>query len=247
MTTGSGYHLFPVTSEGRKWAEAANSVAEQITSDEAIRASNMRHGDTWFVGVDALPTGPCGEISGVECAGAWQHKVPDVTPWHKAQLSVVYPGYPKPESDQSQANHAYRIKRAAAHVDGLLPIGPDRRRYPREFHAFVLGLPLNASKASPTVCWDGSHKIMGDALRDVIGDSNPRDVDVTQAYHDARKVVFDSCKMVELRSEPGAAFLLHRFALHGTAPWSGCDSTDRRIAFFRPEFQDPKDWLRQDW
>ena len=247
MTNDPGYRLFPVSSDGRKWAEAANFVADQVTADAAIRAANLRHGNTWFVGVDALPTGPHGEILGIPCGGAWRSVIPDVAPWHKAQLSVVYPGYPKQDDDQSQANHAYRINKAAAHVDGLLPVGRERRRYPREFHAFVLGLPLNASSAAPTVCWAGSHKIMGHALRTAIGDHNPSAVDVTQAYHDARKEIFNTCKMVELRVEPGAAFLLHRFTLHGTAPWSDSSTQERRIAFFRPEFQNPKDWLRADW
>lgn len=247
MIGSHGYQTYPVTPEGRAWADVANRQSDSLTANPAIRAANLRHQDTWFVGVDVLPTDNNGALSGIDCDGAWTHDIPDVKPWHKAQLSVVYPGYPQRDPDQSAANHAFRVNRCAAHVDGLLPFGPLRKRYAREFHAFVLGLPLNHSKGAPTVCWSGSQKIMGAALRDAIGQKDPREVDVTDVYQDARRLVFDTCDMVELQTTPGAAFLLHRFTLHGTAPWRGSETTERRIAFFRPEFAHYTDWLAQDW
>ncbi len=52
----------------------------------------------------------------------------------------------------------FRLNRDAAHLDGLLPIGPDKRRMVKEPHAWILGLPLNAcgAGASPLVVWEGS-------------------------------------------------------------------------------------------
>ena len=38
---------------------------------------------------------------------------------HPAQLSVIYPGYPKPRVGESEAAGRYRVKRDAAHLDGL--------------------------------------------------------------------------------------------------------------------------------
>ena len=61
---------------------------------------------------------------------------------HPAQVSAVYPGYPKPRQGESDAAFRYRLNRDAAHVDGLLAIGPERRRMLRERHAYILGLPL---------------------------------------------------------------------------------------------------------
>ena len=85
----------------------------------------------------------------------------------KAQISVVYPGYPCAMEGESAAAFNYRQRRDAAHVDGLLPEGPERRRHLREPHGFVLGLPLTQSSetASPMVVWEGSHKIMREAFQ----------------------------------------------------------------------------------
>ena len=50
----------------------------------------------------------------------------NLKPYHKAQLSVIFPGYPKPRTGDSEAAFEYRRKRDAAHVDGLLPIGVEK-------------------------------------------------------------------------------------------------------------------------
>lgn len=102
------------------WARAALPVAEQQI---ATSTQPWRCGGTWFVGVDALPNGPDGAVAGV------------VFPWsalplaplalHPAQLSVIRPGYPQPSLDESPAAFAFRQSRDAAHLDGLLPVGPD--------------------------------------------------------------------------------------------------------------------------
>ena len=58
--------------------------------------------------------------------------------------------------------------------------------------------------------------------------------------------IFDTCKRVEVTARPGEAYLVHRLALHGTAPWrdsaeSGTDG--RMIVYFRPETGGLGDWL----
>ncbi|WP_322866263.1 hypothetical protein U5922_008695 [Aquicoccus sp. G2-2] len=61
-------------------------------------------------------------------------------------------------------------------------------------------------------------------------------VDVTRAYKVARREVFETCRRVELVAGPGEAYVLHRLALHGVAPWSGAATGDgRMVAYFRPE------------
>lgn len=237
-----GYAVFGATADGIRWAMAAQRIAERLSARPSVRAANLRHGQTWFVGVDALPNAPDGRVGGVALAGDWRAQVPDL-PLHRAQLSIVYPGYPGRDRDEPMPSHRFRCLRHAAHVDGLLPDGPERRRFAREFHAYILGLPLNAVRDAPTVVWPGSHRIMQAALREAIGDSAPEDVDVTDAYHAARKSVFARCDPVPLHAPPGGAFMLHRFALHGTAPWDGAVGPARMIAFFRPEFATSADWL----
>ncbi|WP_299285681.1 hypothetical protein [uncultured Tateyamaria sp.] len=242
MIGRDGFVVFDAEPSVARWAQAAARVARQIAADPAKQAANLRHGDTWFVGVDALPNDVIGAIEGVPLRGPWEDHVP-LLHHHAAQLSIIYPGYPQQDPDQSDANHAYRIKRHAAHVDGLLPDGPERRRYAREFHAYILGLPLNLAPQAPTVIWPGSHVIMQAAIADTIAGREVGEVDLTDAYHAARKEVFAQIEPVPITATPGQSFLIHRFALHGTAPWDGPDGPERTIAFFRPEFDDPADWL----
>lgn len=235
---------FEATPQTRAWAEVVKRRALEIAADPENRDVNLRHGGTWYVGVDALDNEETGTVSDTLLRGPWEASLPVHGPLHRAQLSIIYPGYPKRDPDQSEANHQYRINRCAAHVDGLLPIGPERRRFPQEFHAYVLGIQINSCDAAPTVWWKGSQEIIGVALREAIGERDPREVDVTEAYHGARKRVFETCEPERLAGPPGSAFLLHRFALHGTAPWNGAVQSEGRIvAFFRPEYSDPHAWL----
>lgn len=242
-----GWAAFPANDASRAWAAAAYRVGLNITRDPAARTAHLRHGATWFVGVDALPNDAAGALEGVPLSGPWEGALPCDLPLHRGQLSVIYPGYPQRDPGQSAANHRYRRDRRAAHVDGLLPIGTPPRRFPREFHAYVLGIHLNACDAAPTVVWPGSHHIIGAGLRDAIGTRDPACVDVTEAYHAARRQVFAQCQMRALTGPPGAGFLLHRFTLHGTDIWVGEHSPEgRMIAFFRPEFSDPLQWISVD-
>lgn len=241
MIGEDGFVIFDADTRVSDWAQAARRVMEPIASDAAVRAANLRHGKTWFVGVDILPNGPDGAVSGGALRGPWEPYVPKL-PQHRAQVSIIYPGYPRKDVDESAANHRYRVTRCAAHVDGLLPEGPARRRYAREYHAYLLGLPLNPVSSAPTVVWRGSHWIMQEALSQAIGDRPVGTVDLTDVYHAARRRVFESCEMVPLQAVPGQSYLLHRFALHGTAPWEGPAAPGRMVAFLRPEFEDPKEW-----
>jgi hypothetical protein len=249
MMGPDGFVTFAYDRDVASWAAAAYARTTELLSDPAIKAAQMRHGDTWFVGVDALDNPADGSIEGVPLIGPWQSHVPTL-PLHRAQVSIVYAGYPQQDADESDANHRYRITRKAAHVDGLLPVGAARRRYPQELHAYILGLPLNDVATAPTVVWKGSHVIMQAALKRAVGDKKPADVDVTDIYQAARREVFARCEMVALTAKPGEAFLIHRFALHGTDVWDAGFGTmpaeGRMIAFFRPEVTQPDQWLAPD-
>ncbi|WP_281982787.1 hypothetical protein [Thalassorhabdomicrobium marinisediminis] len=237
-----GFVVFDHDPRVARWAAAALPFAIEASRDPKLRETWMRQGGTWFVGVDVLPNGADGAIGGMPLEGPWDRLVAPPPVWHPAQVSVTYPGYPRQDATESDAAHRFRLRRDAAHVDGLhLEAG---RRILREAHMFILGTPLNESDASPLVVWRGSHRPMAAALTadlapEVIG------TDVTEAYTQTRAEVFESCARVEVRMRPGQAVLLDRFLLHGVAPWRAgmrAPSEGRMIAYFRPEFEKADDW-----
>ncbi|MEM6940745.1 MAG: hypothetical protein AAF943_02595 [Pseudomonadota bacterium] len=243
--TEPGFTLFAADPDVARWARAAEVAASDLLRDPQVRARQLRHGETWFVGVDLLPNLPDGSVGSVPLRGPWENHIDLPMTWHSAQVSVVYPGYPRQDPAESDANHRYRRNRHAAHVDGLLPIGSDRRRFLREPHAFVLGLPLNGVTGAPLMVWPGSHLVMGAAFRDAIGGEDPCDVDLTEPYHAARRICFDTITPMQVDMRPGQAVLLHRHLLHGVAAWAAEESAcpeGRMVAYFRPQFS-AQAWL----
>ena len=103
--------------------------------------------------------------------------------------------------------------------------------------------------AAPLVVWEGSHTTLRAAFT-VAFDRRPAaqwpDVDLTEIYQSTRRSVFETCPRRELPLRRGEAVLVHRHALHGIAPWTGApegNSDGRTIAYFRPVFTDPLDWI----
>ena len=172
-------------------------------------------------------------------------------PYHKAQVSITYPGYPKPREGESHAAFQFRKNRDAAHVDGILGIGTPKRRFVREPHAYILGRPLNECDAGarPRVVWDGSHQIMHAAFQDAFAgltDAQLRETDITDLYKEVRKHVFDTCQRVEVHANVGVGYVLLSMCLHGVDRWA-CTAKappeGRMIAYFRPEVRSALDWL----
>ena len=235
------------------WALHAAPVARQIASDPQHQSDWLRCGGTWFVGVNLLPNDAAGRVGGgAEFSGQASDFASQISGWsgfEPAQISVIYPGYPKPSPAESEPAFRFRRDRDAGHVDGLLPIGPDKRRHLREPHAFVLGVPLNDADASPMVVWEGSHKIMRAAFRTLLASIPPErwgEVDLTKTYHAARKQCFETCPRVEVSARMGEAYVIDRLTLHGVAPWAAGHSAPpegRMIAYFRPELDQIGAWL----
>lgn len=226
------------------WARAAHplAVAALKATDEPSRC-----GGTWAVGLDLLPNGPDGAVGQVALPWAVLGLAPVAL--HRAQLSTVHPGYPRPSAEETPAAFRFRQTRDSAHLDGLLPIGPQRRRMVKEPHGWILGLPLTASDASPLVVWEGSHLVMQAALRRALAPHPPQtwdEVDVTEPYQAARAEVFRTCARVELPGAPGEAVILHRHLIHGVAPWAEgatAPPEGRIVAYFRPLMPSVAAWL----
>lgn len=244
----------------RAWVDAARPVAEGILADPQARADWMRCGETWFAGVNIFPNGPDGAVG---------DKVPPLSgnalelaltsldlaqiALDRAQISVCLPGYPRQGAEESAANFRFRRDRDAAHLDGLLR-DDNRRRTLGEVHGFILGIPLSDTPpdAAPLVVWEGSHEVIRAAFRARFRGIDPVDwvaEDVTDFYAATRREVFETCRRVTVHARPGEAYILHRLAIHGVAPWGDKGGQiPRMIAYFRPDpcpGQPPGWWLER--
>lgn len=239
----TGWTVFDPDPATRAWGDAAAPLAQALA---AATDGDWRCGDTWFAGVNALPNGADGAIAGAPLQGPAIDFIQDVlalpeTPWDRAQISVCRPGYPQPDPGESAAVSGYRRRRDGAHVDGLLRVDPGRRRFLGEVHGFILGIPLTdaAPGSSPFVVWEGSHGVMRAAFRQAFAGLPPErwgEVDVTEAYHAARRRCFETLRRVEISAPRGGAYLAHRLALHGVAPWRAApDAPERAVAYLRPD------------
>ena len=251
-----GWCRFERDSRLLDWIAAALPAARACREDPR-HAEWLRYRQTWFAGVNALPNDARGEVggSGPLAGDAVEFIARELGlsgfDWDRAQVSICYPGYPQPMEGESEALLRYRRERDAAHVDGLLREGPRRRRFLREFHGFILGIPMVEcdAGASPFTVWEGSHEIMREVFRARFAGLPPEawgEQDVTEVYQQARERVFRDCARVEIHARPGEAYLAHRLSLHGMAPWqegaaAGIDG--RMIVYFRPDTFGPFEWL----
>ena len=238
------------------WVAAALPLARKAV-EAPENAQWLRYGGTWFAGVHVLPNDATGALNGgAPIAGTaidfirTKLGLTDFA-WDRGQVSVCYPGYPKPMAGEREGAHRYRVKRDAAHLDGLLPEGQERRRHLREHHGFILGLPLAEADpgASPFSIWEGSHEIIRAAFRKLFDGLPPEtwsEQDVTEAYQELRREIFERCPRVEIAAKPGEAYLVHRLALHGMSPWrdgAAAGPDGRMILYFRPPIGGPEHWL----
>ena len=238
------------------WVGASLPAARATVADPA-NASWLRYQGTWFAGVNALPNDATGAVPGGPALSGnavdfirRKLEIAEIA-WDKAQVSICYPGYPKPMDGETDGQHRFRRDRDAAHVDGLLGLGTPKRRFLKEPHQFILGLPMVEASpdASPFVVWEGSHEIMREAFAQAFAGHPPAawpDIDITEIYVNARRHCFETCKRVEIHARPGEAYLVHRLALHGVAPWGASASAGpdgRMICYFRPAMSDFASWL----
>lgn len=251
-----GWYRFSYDERLARWAERALPAARSAVG-RPEHAQWWRCNGTWFVGVHALTNDTSGALDGGDpIEGSAVDFVRDDlglgdVEWDRAQVSVVYPGYPKRMDSESQAAFRFRRLRDAAHVDGILKEPPAGRRYLRQYHQFILGIPMveTDAGAAPLVVWSGSHEHVRAALLERfrgLPSARWRDEDITELYRRVRQTVFETCERIELVAQPGEAYLVHRLALHGIAPWSKpskVGAQGRIVVYFRPETAVSKAWL----
>ena len=253
-----GFVIFPPEPAVLDWVSHALLDAQRALTDPGMDHWYQCE-RTWFIGLDALDSDPLGRVGGsnplsgrgVDFAEQYCGGWPEL---HPAQLSGVFPGYPQPREGETESAFRYRLKRDAAHVDGVIGEGTPKRRFVQEPHSFILGVQLTQADeaAAPLVVWEGSHRVMLSALRCAFdgasGDMSR--VDVTEIYQKARREVFDSCKRATVFGAPGSVYVLHRAVLHGVAPWeqgARADPLGRLIAYFRPPMPGGSSaWARAD-
>ena len=154
---------------------------------------------------------------------------------------------------ETPSSFKYRKNRFNAHVDGILPVGIAKCRYAREYHAFILGIPLLDYNefAAPVVVWEGSHKIMHDCLSKQLTELKAglwKNEDITDIYKEARREIFLKCKLQIVIVPLGGSYLIHRLALHGIMPWAEngkSGDVGRIVAYFRPQFNEVEFWLNK--
>ncbi|HEX5420468.1 MAG TPA: hypothetical protein VFY39_10755 [Gammaproteobacteria bacterium] len=252
----AGWVGFPHDPVVAEWTRRGRPAVQACLADPAHRARWLRCGGTWFVGANVFPNDTVGAVpeAGVPpLAGSPIRFIAEVLglaeiAWDRAQISVCFPGYPQPSGGESEAAFRFRRDRDAAHVDGLRRVDARRRRL-GEAHGFILGLPLTEAPddAAPFVVWEGSHEIMRGALRRRLAQIPAERwaaEDLTDAYVAARRECFETCRRVRLLARPGEAYLVHRLALHGVAPWASKAAGKRAIAYFRP---DPFPGAARNW
>lgn len=238
------------------WIRVALPAARATLTDPQ-HAKWLRYQGTWFAGVNALPNDAAGAVGASgPVRGQAVEFIDNILglrdfAWDAAQVSVCFPGYPQPMPGESPGRARFRREQDAAHVDGLLPEGPRRRRHLREYHGFILGIPMVDfdAAAAPFVVYEGSQELMRDVFRARFAGIEPDDwgeEDITEVYHAARSQAFAQCPRVELHARPGEAFIAHRLVLHGTAPWrdgAAAGPDGRMICYFRPDPFGPLEWL----
>ena len=200
------------------WVRAALAPA-RATLQNPRQAKWLRYQGTWFAGVNALPNDAQGAI---EASGPLQAQVIEFIEtelglrdfaWDAAQISICYPGYPKPMQGETHGADALPVANAMPRMStAYCRRVPNDGAHLREYHGFILGIPLVEYDATPSpfVVWEGSQEIMRQILPHASLDylqSNGGSRIITEVYHAAREQVFANCERVEIHARPGEAFL----------------------------------------
>ena len=253
-----GWCRLPKSAALLSWAEAHLDAAQ--TGMKAPENHQWwRYQDTWFAGVNVLPNNELGAVAGqpplplpllTTLADYCQAAVGELD---LGQISALFPGYPQIDPQQSVAANQFRRRHYAAHLDGLVPLGPQRRRFLTEQHSFILGISLTSHpvNAAPLMIWPGSHKrIQAWLIANLSGlpTADWDQIDLTDGYQDIRKHILADTEPQALHLAKGEAYVMHRHLLHGMGHWPNSiadpHNQGRIIVYFRPCWHQPMQWLK---
>ena len=109
----NGYCVFEADSEIRAWVSRTLPAALKAVHLEQNKHW-LRHGNTWFAGVNVLDNDATGKVNNGlaiqgQAARFLREKLKaDMNKLDRAQVSVCYPGYPLPSSREDSTGFAYR-------------------------------------------------------------------------------------------------------------------------------------------
>ena len=254
-----------------EWIAEAKEQLETKFHQKLYDYNDLRCGSTWFVGANFLDNSSNGNIGTKSMSKFFFSNIskkfgPNIKYWDKAQVSICWPGYPKKDAKETKKSYDFRIKRFASHIDGIIPFGSKKRRFAKEFHAFILGFPLhnNCLDCAPLVLWEGSHKIFRNFFKEIyegISFNKISNIDITELYNECRKKVFKNCEVKKIIPQFKQPYLLDRHVLHGIDEWREkknvkCSPKNHRllnslsdgriIVYFRPVFFNPHDWINME-
>ncbi|MDG2355629.1 MAG: hypothetical protein P8L82_06390 [Paracoccaceae bacterium] len=258
--------------ENCRWIKAAKANIRNKFRQKEYRDSDFRSGATWFAGINFLDNGIGGDVDGISFSSVLWSQISgnfgvNIKYWDAAQVSICWQGYPGKDPSESEKSFKYRLKKYSSHVDGLIPIGPSKRRFAKEFHAFILGIPItnNRVDSAPLMIWEGSHKIFRNMFSKAfagLSENEVSNLDVTEIYQKYRRKVFTTCPVKKVFSHNNQPYILDRHLLHGMGPWSAAidDSllqhrnnlfrinpmSGRIVIYFRPAYKNPLDWITQN-
>ena len=258
--------------ENYRWIEATKENIRYKFWQKEYEDSEFRSGSTWFAGINFLDNEARGDVNGVSFSPRlWSQIIGNfgvgINYWDTAQVSICWEGYPKKDPAETEKAFKYRLEKYASHVDGLIPIGSARRRFAKEFHAFILGIPIINSgvNSAPLMVWEGSHKIFRTMFRKVysgLSESEISDLDVTDIYQKYRRKAFSTCPVRKVFSNNNQPYILDRHLLHGVGPWNAgiCDPLllhrdnlfrldpmfGRIVVYFRPTYKNLLDWITKN-
>ena len=266
----NGWCFLNTDNDHYDWINEAKKQIKFKFSQNVIKDQDLRSGSTWFVGTNFLDNNSQGKIGARQFSKKIINNISSyfgtkIQYWDKGQVSICWPGYPKKDTLESEKSFNFRIKRFASHIDGIIPLGSKKRRFAKEYHAFILGLPImnNFKNNASLVVWEGSHKIFRNFFRNIyegVSSNKISHIDITELYNECRNKVFTKCNVKKIVPNFKQPYLLDRHLLHGIDQWKDQNfgsyvikhknsvnnlSNGRIVVYFRPVFSDPYDWIYQ--
>ena len=157
----NGWCFLNTDNDHYDWINEAKKQIKFKFSQNVIKDQDFRSGSTWFVGTNFLDNNSQGKIGSRQLSKKIINNISSyfgtkIQYWDKGQVSICWPGYPKKDTLESEKSFNFRIKRFASHIDGIIPLGSKKRRFAKEYHAFILGLPImnNFKNNASLVVWE---------------------------------------------------------------------------------------------